>query len=59
MRRPRLGSFAAAQMASAMLEGVAMAAIVIFSPKGGVGKTSLAVNLAWASATLSRRRTLL
>jgi cellulose biosynthesis protein BcsQ len=27
--------------------------------KGGVGKTTLAVNLAWASATLSSRRTLL
>ena len=27
--------------------------------KGGVGKTTIAVNLAWASATLSNRRTLL
>ena len=36
-----------------------MASIAIFSPKGGVGKTSLAVNLAWAAATLSSRRTLL
>lgn len=36
-----------------------MATIAIYSPKGGVGKTSLAVNLAWASATLSSRRTLL
>jgi chromosome partitioning protein len=27
--------------------------------KGGVGKTTIAVNLAWASATLSSRRTLL
>jgi cellulose biosynthesis protein BcsQ len=36
-----------------------MATIAVYSPKGGVGKTSLAVNLAWASATLSRRRTLL
>lgn len=36
-----------------------MATIAIYSSKGGVGKTSLAVNLAWASATLSRRRTLL
>jgi len=36
-----------------------MATIAVFSPKGGVGKTSLAVNLAWASATLSSRRTLL
>jgi cellulose biosynthesis protein BcsQ len=31
----------------------------VYSAKGGVGKTTLAVNLAWASAALSRRRTLL
>lgn len=31
----------------------------VYSSKGGVGKTTLAVNLAWASATLSNRRTLL
>jgi cellulose biosynthesis protein BcsQ len=31
----------------------------VYSVKGGVGKTTLAVNLAWASATLSQRRTLL
>jgi chromosome partitioning protein len=33
--------------------------IGVYSAKGGVGKTTLAVNLAWASATLSQRRTLL
>lgn len=33
--------------------------IGVYSAKGGVGKTTLAVNLAWASAVMSRRRTLL
>lgn len=36
-----------------------MASIAIYSVKGGVGKTSLAVNLAWCSASISRRKTLL
>lgn len=36
-----------------------MSTIAIYSLKGGVGKTTLAVNLAWSAATLSSRRTLL
>jgi chromosome partitioning protein len=36
-----------------------MAAVAIYSLKGGVGKTTLAVNLAEAAATRSARRTLL
>lgn len=36
-----------------------MASIAIYSVKGGVGKTTLAANLAWTSATVSRRKTLL
>jgi len=36
-----------------------MAVIAVYSPKGGVGKTTLAVDLAWRSAVLGAQRTLL
>jgi len=36
-----------------------MAVVAVYSVKGGVGKTTLAVSLAWSAATTSGRRTLL
>ncbi|CAN5182089.1 AAA family ATPase [soil metagenome] len=42
-----------------MSKDAQLATIAVYSLKGGVGKTTFAINLAWSSAVTSKRRTLL
>jgi cellulose biosynthesis protein BcsQ len=54
-----VGHWGALACGELIATGGMMATIAIYSMKGGVGKTSLAVNLAWVAAVRSKRRTLL
>ena len=49
----------AGRVAASAQAGQKPATIAIYSVKGGVGKTTIAANLAWCSAALSGHRTLL
>ncbi|MEC9016388.1 MAG: ParA family protein, partial [Pseudomonadota bacterium] len=46
-------------MAKGSTQKAASATVAVYSLMGGVGKTTVSVNLAWASASISKRRTLL
>lgn len=54
---PRIPGFSAKQAAPS--EGGKPGRIAVWSVKGGVGKSTLAANLAWCSANISGKRTLL
>src|SRR6058998_924306 len=57
-KQSRMVPVAAAGSAAASVDGAAPAqatVIAVFSPKGGVGRTTIAVNLAVAAATLGKK----
>ncbi len=57
---PRIaGSVIANRLRAAPTPGPTAATIAVYSVKGGVGKTTIAANLAWCAAELSGHRTLL
>lgn len=58
-KRDRILPRIAGRLAPAGKDAHAPATIAVYSVKGGVGKTTIAANLAWCSAVLSGRSTLL